>query len=106
FEAVDAMVWLGADPSELRPDSLAAVEDYVHGGRRLVVCQGANWQKRKESQLPALLPVDLQGLIDEKDAKSLRILAGISDFEALDKKNKLDPTWTIDDRDTQRARPT
>src|SRR6185369_1893453 len=71
FAAVDAIVWMGSDPSELRAESLAAIQDYVRDGGKLVVTQGQNWQKFKESELAALLPVTLEGVINEKGPASL-----------------------------------
>jgi hypothetical protein len=85
FGCVDAIVWMGSSgPEELRADSLAAIQDYVRDGGKLVVTQGQNWQKFKESELAAMLPVTLEGERNEKGVASLRALAGMPNFEALD----------------------
>jgi hypothetical protein len=96
FAAVDAIVWMGSSgPEELRADSLAAIQDYVRDGGKLVVTQGQNWQKFKESELGAMLPVTMEGERTEKGAISLRALAGMPNFEALDEvqKAQLRPPW-------------
>ena len=80
FHSVDAIVWMGSDPAELRAESMAAIADYVRDGGKLVVTQGENWQKFKESELAALLPVTLEGVQNEKGAASLRMLAGMPNF--------------------------
>src|SRR4051812_44095439 len=80
FAAVDAIVWMGSDPSELRAESLAAIQDYVRDGGKLVVTQGDNWQKFKESELGGMLPVTLEGMANEKGPASLRLLAGMPNF--------------------------
>src|SRR6185436_9208196 len=83
FAAVDAIVWMGSDPSELRAESLAAIQDYVRDGGKLVVTQGDNWQKFKESELGGMLPVTLEGMANEKGPASLRLLAGMPNFTEL-----------------------
>ncbi|HEV8605757.1 MAG TPA: hypothetical protein VGQ99_10345 [Tepidisphaeraceae bacterium] len=95
FHAVDAIVWLGSDPAELRAESLAAIQDYVRDGGKLVVTQGQNWQKFKESELAPLLPVTLDGVQNEKGAASLRMLAGMPNFDDPEQAdiNKLKPPW-------------
>jgi len=107
FHAVDAIVWMGSDPAELRAESLAAIQDYVRDGGKLVVTQGENWQKFKESELAALLPVNLEGVANEKGAASLRMLAGIPNF--LDpeqgKIENLKPPWRRFNRDLNKSEP-
>jgi hypothetical protein len=76
-------------------ESLAAIQDYVRDGGKLVVTQGDNWQKFKESGLADLLPVTLEGVMNEKGAASLRMLAGMPNFldpEQLKIEN-LRPPW-------------
>jgi hypothetical protein len=79
YDAVDAIVWLNADPTALKSDTTAALEEYVRGGGNLLVCQNRDWQKMKESELAALLPVTLTGLEDEKGPRSLRALAWLDE---------------------------
>src|SRR5437016_2442355 len=95
FNAVDAIVWTGSDPAELRAESLAAIQDYVRDGGKLVVSQGENWQKFKESELAALLPVTLEGVMNEKGPASLRMLAGMPNFNDAEqvKIENLKPPW-------------
>jgi len=107
YGAVDAIVWMGSDPAELRAESLAAIQDYVRDGGKLVVTQGENWQKFKESELAALLPVNLEGVFNEKGAASLRMLAGMPNF--LDpeqgKVENLKPPWRILNKQLNRFEP-
>jgi hypothetical protein len=100
FAAVDAIVWTESDPSELRAESLAAMADYVRDGGKLVVTQGQNWQKFKESELAALLPVTLEGVANEKGPASLRLLAGMPNFNDPEqaKIENLRPPWRYLDR--------
>ena len=75
YQAVDAIVWMDADPTELQTDTVAAIQEYVTNGGKLVVTQNADWQRMKESELAPLLPVELTGVTDEKGLVSLRRLA-------------------------------
>src|ERR1041385_4086904 len=59
YSAVDAIVWDNVDPAELRPEALSAILDYVRDGGRMLVTQGTNWQKIRDSELHAALPVTL-----------------------------------------------
>jgi hypothetical protein len=83
LEGVDAVVWLDADPAKAPEDSMSALEGWVRDGGKLLVCQGADWQKTKASFLDRMLPVDMEGTFDERDAKSLRRLAGMPDYELV-----------------------
>jgi len=76
YQAVDAIVWMNADPTELKADTAAAIQEFVHNGGRLVVTQSPlSWQKIVESPLGELLPVDLKGVEQEMGLESLRRLA-------------------------------
>ncbi|HMB96522.1 MAG TPA: hypothetical protein VKK61_10825, partial [Tepidisphaeraceae bacterium] len=48
YDVADAVVWLDADPSELKAggdEKFRALESYVRRGGKLVICQPAEWQK-------------------------------------------------------------
>ena len=107
FHAVDAIVWMGSDPAELRAESLAAIQDYVRDGGKLVVTQGDNWQKFKESELAALLPVTLEGVMNEKGPASLRMLAGMPNFSDPEqsKIENLKPPWRQPNKITGNLEP-
>lgn len=75
YEGVDAIVWLNADPAQAPPDTMAAIQEYVRGGGRMVVCTNPqNWQKLRDSELNPMLPVTLDGMGTEKNLASLRKL--------------------------------
>lgn len=74
LEAVDAIVWLDSDPTQLAPESQSAIEDWVRDGGHLVVCQSADWLKTKASFLNALLPVTIESMGEEQGLKSLNNL--------------------------------
>lgn len=75
YQAVDAIVWMDADPTELQTDTVAAIQEFVTNGGKLVVTQNPDWQRMKESELAPLLPVELTGVADEEGLRSLRRLA-------------------------------
>ena len=82
YQAVDAIVWLNADPTELaaKSDTSAAIQEYVKNGGHLVVCQNPlAWQKTLDSPLGDLIPVTPTGVEDEKGLASLRRLAELPD---------------------------
>lgn len=82
YQAVDAIVWLNADPADLaaKPDTSAAIQEYVRNGGNLVVCQNPlAWQKTMDSPLGDLIPVLPTAVEDEKGLASLRRLAELPD---------------------------
>jgi len=96
YEAADAIVWLDADPTAMKPETAAAVQEYVRNGGRLVVCQNAQtWRKMLDSDLRDLLPVVPTGVADEKGLLSLRKLADVQPTKHVDpvtkKETPLDP---------------
>ncbi len=98
YQAVDGIIWLNADPTQLDDDTSAALQDYVREGGRLVVCQSPDWQKTKASGLAPLLPVTLESMDEEVDAKSLRRLAGIPDYERSQRQaGAIDQAWRAPD---------
>ncbi|MGE5611990.1 MAG: hypothetical protein ACM359_22275 [Bacillota bacterium] len=78
YQAVDAIVWLNADPTTLKSDTAAAIRDFVRDGKRLVVCQNPQtWQKMLDSPLAEMLPVVPTGVEEEPGLQTLRKLAGL-----------------------------
>jgi hypothetical protein len=102
YQAVDAIIWMDADPIEPESDTIAAIQEYVGNGGTLVVTQNPDWQRMKESELAALLPVELTGVEDEEGLLSLRRLAEVprpgkelarSDIFSLPNGETIDP-WS------------
>ncbi|HEX2974278.1 MAG TPA: hypothetical protein VHP11_18230 [Tepidisphaeraceae bacterium] len=78
YQAVDAILWLGGDPTTLKSDTAAAVNDFVRDGGRLVVCQNAQtWQKMLDSPLAEMLPVAPTAVEEETGLVTLRKLGGL-----------------------------
>jgi hypothetical protein len=76
YDAVDAVVWLDADPASLRgggEDKRRALDAYVNRGGKLVICQDAEWQRTLE--FGELLPVEIQGVQQKPDLRPLKELA-------------------------------
>jgi hypothetical protein len=78
YDAVDAIVWLDADPALLKAsggdEKFRALEQYVRRGGRLVICQPADWQKTLgfENLLPVSQIIDVA---EKDDLFPLRDLA-------------------------------
>ncbi len=63
LEAVDAIVWDDADPSELSARQIEMLFEWVrHGGRLLITGGSRNWQALAASQMAQHLPVSIKGL--------------------------------------------
>lgn len=63
YEAADSILWLNADPAELKSggdEKFRALEGYVRRGGRLVISQPAEWQKT--AAFGELLPVRVLGV--------------------------------------------
>ncbi|HVT90870.1 MAG TPA: hypothetical protein VHD56_18595 [Tepidisphaeraceae bacterium] len=76
FDAADAIIWLDADPAQLKlggDDRFRAIETFVRRGGRLVICQPFDWQKILA--FGELLPVTVQGIDQKDDLAELRLLA-------------------------------
>jgi len=76
YDAVDAILWLDADPAALKADGGAreqAIDTYIRAGGHLVISQPANWQPTLA--FGPLLPVELKGVTDRPDPEPLRTLA-------------------------------
>jgi hypothetical protein len=84
YEAVDHIVWTSSNPLQIESGTMAAIEQYVRNGGRLLACTGANWQQVRDSDLARMLPVELTGIEDEVGARSLRMLAGVPDPQVLE----------------------
>jgi hypothetical protein len=73
YDAVDGVLWLGADPAELRSgtdEKFRALESYVRRGGKLVICTSREWQKLLA--FGDMLPVTIQGTRDRADPEPLR----------------------------------
>ena len=76
YDAIDAIVWLNANPAELHAggdERFRALKSYVRRGGQLVICQSPEWQRTLE--FGDLLPVTIQGVQDEQDLSPLREMA-------------------------------
>jgi hypothetical protein len=76
YDSADAIVWLDADPAELKAggdEKFRALQSYVRRGGELVICQPAEWQKTLE--LGDLLPVTPSGVDQKDDLMPLTALA-------------------------------
>lgn len=77
YEGVDGIVWLNSDPSDLDKageHKLAAIQEYIRYGGRLVVSQPTtDWQKILG--FAHLLPVTVQGVSDKDNLEPLRSMA-------------------------------
>ncbi|MDB5320623.1 MAG: hypothetical protein JWN40_2254 [Phycisphaerales bacterium] len=78
YDAVDAICWSDADPTKLGTDQVAAIEQFVRRGGRLVFTQDTTtnqWQ-RNNVIFPLLMPVNVRGVEERDDgAETLRQLA-------------------------------
>ncbi|MFI5379225.1 MAG: hypothetical protein ACHRHE_08010 [Tepidisphaerales bacterium] len=81
FDAVDDFIWDHPDPGLVNPDAIGAIDEWVKSGGRMVVCQSVEWQKTRDGPLAAMLPVVATGMAEEKNAGSLRKLAGVPDLD-------------------------
>jgi len=72
YDAVDAVVWLDADPASIMggdDDKYRALDTYVRRGGKLVICHPADWQKLLA--MDSLLPVTVEGVEEKKDLSPL-----------------------------------
>jgi hypothetical protein len=85
YDAADAILWLNADPAELKAggdEKFRALQSYVHRGGRLIISQPAEWQKI--SALDELLPVTIQSVDQKDDLLPLSAMAKpVSSLDAL-----------------------
>ncbi len=76
YDSVDDLLWNHPDPAMVNPDAISAIEEWVKSGGRMVVCQSIEWQKMRDGPFAAMLPVVPTGMVDEKNAGTLRRLGG------------------------------
>lgn len=69
LEAVDAIVWDDADPSDLAPQQAQALVDWVRQGGRLLLSASKNWQLLASSPLAEALPVTLTGVSETNEGQ-------------------------------------
>ncbi len=77
YEAVDAVVWLDADPAALDADTgqkRRALEQYIRDGGTLVVSQMHEWRKTQKA-FGDWLPVTVSDLLDRATLEPLRRLS-------------------------------
>ncbi len=75
YDAVDAVVWLNADPAELKlggDERYRALQAYVRRGGSLVICTPTDWQKLLG--FADLLPVTISSAETKKDPDPLRTI--------------------------------
>jgi len=76
YQAADYVVWLGADPAELRRGSdskMLALQAWIKQGGNLVICTPADWQKTLE--FGDLLPVKIEEVRNAPSLSPLKNLA-------------------------------
>lgn len=76
YDAVDTVVWLNADPNELKrgtDEKFRALESYVRRGGTLIICTPNDWQKMLS--LGELLPVTITGTDTLETPDPLRSIA-------------------------------
>ncbi len=74
YEAVDAIVWCDADPSQLSAEQRTALEQYIHRGGKLIVSQSGKpnvWEMVQRGFGP-LLPVEVQKIEQAEDVLPLK----------------------------------
>ena len=74
YEAVDAIVWCDADPSQLSAEQRTALEQYIHRGGKLIVSQSGKpnvWEMVQRGFGP-LLPVEVQKIEQADDVLPLK----------------------------------
>lgn len=74
YEAVDAIVWCDADPSQLSAEQRTALEQYIHRGGKLIVSQTGKpnvWEMVKRG-FEAVLPVEVQRIEQSGDVAALK----------------------------------
>ena len=69
LDAVDAITWDEADPSELNGQQIDALIEWVKGGGRLLITAGKNWRSLAGSPLADALPVTLRGVEERTEAQ-------------------------------------
>jgi hypothetical protein len=84
YQAVDAVLWMNADPRRMSAETAAALHDYVREGGKMVVCQAADkWQAYTSGLFGQMTPVTFPenyggvAMVDEPmGLRALRQLAG------------------------------
>ena len=77
YDSIDGILWSDADPTKLSTDQIAAIEDFVRRGGKLVFTQDTTtnqWQ-RNNVRFPLLMPVNVRGVEERDDVGTLRELA-------------------------------
>lgn len=69
LDAVDAIVWDDADPSQLSRPQIDALVEWTLSGGRLLISAGRNWQALTGSGLATLLPVTIRGVAQQSEAQ-------------------------------------
>lgn len=69
LEAVDAIVWDDADPSELSQQQIDALLNWVRNGGSLLISAGKNWQSLAASPLAEHLPASIKGVSQVREAQ-------------------------------------
>ncbi len=69
YGAYDQVVWPAADPSQLDPNQVAALRDYVADGGNLLLTVTENWRALHQSPLAEMLPMAYSGTADRSDLR-------------------------------------
>lgn len=75
YDSVDGIIWLDADPAQLKTggdEKFRALDTYIRRGGKLVICQAFDWQKIL--QFEDLLPVTVLGVETKDDLAEYRKL--------------------------------
>lgn len=80
LEAVDAITWDEADPSELSAQQIQALVDWAARGGRLLITAGKNWRALADSPLADALPVTIQGAEERTEAQEFTDIVAQSNY--------------------------
>ncbi len=92
LEAVDAIAWDNADPSDLSPQQVIALTNWVAAGGRLLISAGTNWQALANSTLAESLPVTIESVRQVTEAQEfLEIVRDVVYEKKLDRHYSKNP---------------
>jgi hypothetical protein len=81
LEAADVMVWDNADPSQISPQQISALVEWVHRGGRLLITAGSNWQALAGSPLAEWMPVLIRGVVRRNEVQEFEDLVRSDNYK-------------------------
>ncbi|HPF37156.1 MAG TPA: hypothetical protein P5081_00515 [Phycisphaerae bacterium] len=92
LDAVDAIIWEDADPSDLTADQAQALRGWVEQGGRLLIAVSAHWQSFNASPLAEFLPASVDQIEDVNAIPAMKdIVVTLSDYRDLARKYRAKP---------------